>query len=68
MAITKTPSADRPLYKRWTVIGVALIGVIQALEAEHLIPMGFTDTLANYGEIGGAILVSLGLYRHIPTT
>ena len=68
MAITKTPDPGRPLWKRMTARGVALLACLQILEAENMIPMGITETLAHYGEVAGSLLVALGVYRHIPTT
>lgn len=67
-SITTTPPADRPLYKRMTAQGVAVLAIIQILEDQHMIPMGLTNTLAEFGQLAGGLLVSLGLYRHIPTT
>ena len=66
--IMETPAADRPLYKRWTVVGIAIIGIVQALESQGLIPAGGLEKAAELGQVAGGILTALGLYRHIPTT
>ena len=68
MSISNTPSAERPIYKRWTIIGVAIISLIQALTDADLVPVGTPELLASWGQIAGGFLTSLGLYRHIPTT
>ncbi len=68
MAVTATPSADRPFYKRWTIIAGAIIVLVEYGEAQHLIPMGFASEMSALLESGATMLGLAGLYRHIPTT
>lgn len=66
--ILATPTGDRPLYKRMTVRGAALLAALQVLEDQQMIPMGLSTTLADLGQVIGTLIVGLGAYRHIPTT
>lgn len=66
--LTTTPPADRPLYKRWTVVGASIIAVVEALDQQKLIPPGMLTTITELGQNAGGLLAALGLYRHIPTT
>lgn len=68
MSVTKTPSGDRPLWKRWTVIGGMILAAVKFCEAEDLIPVGTGESVASLIETAGSLLVGLGIYRHIPTT
>jgi len=68
MALTSTPTSDRPFYTRLTVIGGFILAVINYLEAQDMIPLGTATNIANLVENGAALLAAFGLYRHIPTT
>lgn len=67
-ALCKTPSPDRPLWQRWTVIGGSLMAVVTYLEAQGVIQSGNALNLAELVQHLGGVLAALGLYRHIPTT
>ena len=66
MAALDQPDPGRPWYRRWTVVGVAILGVIQSLETAGAIPAGVMETIASYGDILGGVLVALGVYRRLP--
>ena len=66
--LTNTPSAERPLWKRWTLIGGAIVVLAQWAEAQDLLPYGSYDWLLNGANLFGISLGGLGVYRHIPTT
>lgn len=68
MALTTTPDADRPLWKRWTVIGGAILAIVNYGEAQELIPPGTATHLSTAAEHIAALLMGLGVYRHLPGT
>ncbi len=67
-SLTETPAADRPFYKRLTVIGGFLLSVMSYLESQDLIPTGTAEHVASLVEHISALLIGFGVYRHIPTT
>jgi hypothetical protein len=67
--LTATPSSDRPLYKRFTVIAGAIMLFTTYLESTGSIPYGTPEAINNFfQEVVAPGLGALGIYRHIPTT
>jgi hypothetical protein len=66
--ISNLPSSDRPIWKRWTVIGGTILVAINYLESQEMIPRGFGREIASMIEHASAVLMGLGLYRHIPSS
>ena len=66
--ISNTPSSDRPIWQRWTVIGGTLLAVLNYLETQGMIPPGTATEVTAVAEHAAALLMGLGIYRHIPSS
>jgi len=66
--LSNTPDPERPIWKRWTVIGGTLLAAISFLEGQGAIPAGTGQELASVVQHAAALLAGLGIYRHIPTS
>lgn len=65
-SILDKPAADRPWYKRLTIISAAVFSGIQAAEVAGYVPPGTaTATTAAAGKIVSAFTALIGLYRQV---
>jgi len=72
--LTKTPSGDRPLYKRLTLIGGAILALSNYAESQGVAPPGtfeaFQNTQASLYALAnsiGGLLTLFGVYRQVST-
>jgi len=70
--LTKTPEPGRPLYKRLTLVGGAVLALVHYLESTGDAPPGtfeaFSETSSHLEAAGysiGGILTLFGVYRQV---